>query len=166
MPALNRIVSHKCGIKFEENKKSMHLQVNREQRASRLAIAPNTKPVVGGNNLLGWHLLYCVGRQRKADNRSMLGPRCPSCTLLYSPMAGSVSWGGPTDGAYLSISCSRASGCSGAPKFSIIQTELTSDVFLKFLKDNYMRVEGTKINIKLDKDNTHHKSDVLHPPFK
>ena len=29
-----------------------------------------------------------------------------------------------------------------------------------------MRAEGTKINIKLDKDNTHHKSYVLHPPFK
>ena len=68
--------------------------------------------------------------------------------------------------AYLSISCSGASGCSGAPKFSVIQTELTPDVFLKFLKDNYIRAEGTKINIKLDKDNTHHKSYVLHPPFK
>ena len=42
--------------------------------------------------------------------------------------------------AYLSISCSGASGCSGAPKFSVIQTELTPDVFLQFLKDNYMRV--------------------------
>jgi hypothetical protein len=68
--------------------------------------------------------------------------------------------------AYLSISCSGASRCRGAPKFSIIQTELTPDVFLKFLKDNYMRAEGTKINIKLDKDNTHHKSYVLHAPFK
>ena len=68
--------------------------------------------------------------------------------------------------AYLSISCSGASGCSGTPKFSVIQTERTSNVFVKFLKDNYMRVEGTKINIKLDKYNTHHKSYVLHPPFK
>ena len=68
--------------------------------------------------------------------------------------------------AYLSISCSRASGCSRAPKFSIIQTELTPDVFLQFLKDNYMRAEETKINIKLGKDDTHHKSYVLNPPFK
>ena len=68
--------------------------------------------------------------------------------------------------AYLSISCSGASGYSGAPKFSVIQTELTPDVFLKFFKDNYMRAKGTKINIKLDKDNMHHKSYVLHPPFK
>ena len=68
--------------------------------------------------------------------------------------------------AYLSISFSGASGCSGALKFSVIQTELTPDVFLKSLKDNYMRAKGTKINIKLDKDNTHHKSYVLHPPFK
>ena len=68
--------------------------------------------------------------------------------------------------AYLSIFCSGASGCSDALKFSVIQTELTPDVFLKFLKDNYMRAEGTKINIKLDKDNTHHKIYVLHPPFK
>ena len=60
--------------------------------------------------------------------------------------------------AYLSISCSGAFGCSGAPKFSVIQTELTPDVFLKFFKDNYMRAERTKINIKLGKDNTHHKS--------
>ena len=34
--------------------------------------------------------------------------------------------------AYLSISCSGAFGCSGAPKFSVIQTELTPDVFLKY----------------------------------
>ena len=68
--------------------------------------------------------------------------------------------------AYLSISYSGASRCSGAPKFSVIQTELTPDVFLKFFKDNYMRAEGTKINIKLGKDNTHHKSYVLNPPFK
>jgi len=67
---------------------------------------------------------------------------------------------------YLSISYSRVSGCSDAPKFSVIQTELTPDLFLKFLKDNYMRAEGTKINIKLGKDNTHHKSYVLNPPFK
>ena len=38
--------------------------------------------------------------------------------------------------AYLSISCSGAPGCSGALKFSVIQTELTPDVFLKFLIDN------------------------------
>jgi hypothetical protein len=38
--------------------------------------------------------------------------------------------------AYLSISCSRASRWSGGPKFSVIQTELTPDVFLKFLIDN------------------------------
>ena len=68
--------------------------------------------------------------------------------------------------AYLSISCSRVFGYSSALKFSVIQTELTPDVFLKLLKDNYMRAEGTKINIKLDKDNTHHKSYVLPPPFK
>ena len=68
--------------------------------------------------------------------------------------------------AYLSISCSGASGCSGAPKFSVIQTELTPYVFLQFFKDNYMRAEGTKINIKLGKDNTHHKSYVLNPLFK
>ena len=137
MSTLNRIVSHKCSIKFEENKKSMHLQVNREQRASRLAIAPNTKPVVGGNNLLGWHLLYYISRQRRADDRSMLGPRCPSYTLLYSPRAGSrkaqlmvlPDASGNRKApkkchnhtlAYLSISCSGASGCSDAPKFSVI----------------------------------------------
>ena len=34
--------------------------------------------------------------------------------------------------AYLSISCFGASGYSGAPKFSVIQTELTPDVFLKY----------------------------------
>ena len=67
--------------------------------------------------------------------------------------------------AYLSISCSRAFGYSGALKYSVIQLELTPDVFLKFLKDNYMRAEGTKINIKLGKDNMHHKSYVLNPPF-
>ena len=38
--------------------------------------------------------------------------------------------------AYLSISCSRASGCSDAMKFYAIQTELTQDVFLKNLIDN------------------------------
>jgi len=38
--------------------------------------------------------------------------------------------------AYLSISCSRVFGCSGALKFSVIQTELTLDVFLKILIDN------------------------------
>jgi len=38
--------------------------------------------------------------------------------------------------AYLSILCSRASGCNGATKFSVIQTELTLDVFLKILIDN------------------------------
>ena len=90
MAALNRIVSHKCGVKFQVNKKSMHLQVNGEQRASQPVIATNTKPIVGGNNLLGWHLLYYVGRQRRANDRSMLGPRYPSYTLLYSPMAGSA----------------------------------------------------------------------------
>ena len=68
--------------------------------------------------------------------------------------------------AYLSISCSGASGCSGAPKFSVIQTKLIPDVFMQFLKDNYMRAEETKINIKLGKDDTHHKSYVLNPPFK
>ena len=68
--------------------------------------------------------------------------------------------------AYLSISCTGAFGCSGAPKFSVIQTELTPDVFLQFLKDNYMRAEGTKTNIKLDKENMHHKSYVLYPPSK
>ena len=46
--------------------------------------------------------------------------------------------------AYLSISYSGASRCSGASKFSVIQTELTPDVFLQFLKDNYMRAEGSK----------------------
>ena len=56
----------------------MHLQVNREQRASRLAIAPNTKPVVGGNNLLGWHLLYCVGRQ----HRGRCGSLASTCGFL------------------------------------------------------------------------------------
>ena len=34
--------------------------------------------------------------------------------------------------AYLSISCSRVFGCSGALKFSVIQTELTPKVFLKY----------------------------------
>ena len=34
--------------------------------------------------------------------------------------------------AYLSIFCSGASGCSGALKFYVIQTELTPDVFLKY----------------------------------
>ena len=34
--------------------------------------------------------------------------------------------------AYLSISCSGAFGCSGAPKFSVIRLELTPDVFLKY----------------------------------
>ena len=42
--------------------------------------------------------------------------------------------------AYLSISYSGVFGCSGAPKFSVVQTELTPDVLLKFFKDNYMRV--------------------------
>ena len=40
---------------------------------------------------------------------------------------------------YLSISCSRAFGCSGAPKFFVIQLKLTHDVFLKYFA-----------NIKLD----------------
>ena len=35
--------------------------------------------------------------------------------------------------AYLSISYSGAFGCSGAPKVSVIQLELTPDVFLKYL---------------------------------
>ena len=34
--------------------------------------------------------------------------------------------------AYLSISYSGAFGCSGAPKVSVIQLELTPDVFLKY----------------------------------
>ena len=41
--------------------------------------------------------------------------------------------------AYLSISYSGESGCSGALKFSIIQTKLTPDVFLKYF-----------VNIKLE----------------
>ena len=34
--------------------------------------------------------------------------------------------------AYLSISCSRVFRCSDTPKFSVIQTELTPDVFQKY----------------------------------
>ena len=41
--------------------------------------------------------------------------------------------------AYLSISYSRAFGCSGALKFYVIQTKLTPDVFLKYF-----------VNIKLE----------------
>ena len=41
--------------------------------------------------------------------------------------------------AYLSISYSGASRCSGAPKFSVIQLELTLDVFMKYF-----------VNIKLE----------------
>ena len=38
--------------------------------------------------------------------------------------------------AYLLISCSVAFGCSVALKFSVVHTELTPEVFLKFLVVN------------------------------
>ena len=45
--------------------------------------------------------------------------------------------------AYLSISYSGAFGCSGTPKFSVIQLELTLDVFLKYFANIKLELDVT-----------------------